>query len=258
MIKILSQSKDVRYTSYDYLISKQSELDSIIPYLYPKISGEWKIILVGPPVKYVLDLLDNNRIPTYINVEAYLDKSQIEYLYVERPELAEKEPTRWDKYLALLADFNIPIEHKAVFELYRRTAASIPKIEQFIELFKSKGLQNIDVKSVRLHVPDESRVWASQVVSEFLTQHRKRWSSFDKFVGDLGTEYAYYTLRRYIKNLLEEKYNYLQNKEVKISIVRDIDVISIVRLYSLFMTSTSYKQLIPILIKFEEGQYADF
>lgn len=254
MIKILSQSKDVRYVAYDYLISKTTELDSIIPYLYPKITGDWKIIMISPPVKYVLDLLDNNRIPTYVNVEAYLDKSQIEYLLVERPELTEREPTKWERYLALISECEFTIEHKAVYELYRRTAASIPKIEQFLESYKDSYL---DVRTVRMYVPDESKVWASQVVSEFLTGHKNRWKSFDKFLADLGGEYSYYILRSYIKKLLEAKYNYLHNKDVKISAVKDIDVISIVRMYSLFMTSTSHKQLVPILIKFEEGQYVN-
>lgn len=121
MIELQQHRKDMDFTSYDYVFEDVKKFEDVLPFLLPKLEGQWKILLVEPKLSFIRTYLDTSVIPSYIHLLITVEPNQLEQLYLERPNLVEKERTNWDVYMDLIREFPVPMEDKAMRELYYRT-----------------------------------------------------------------------------------------------------------------------------------------
>lgn len=252
MLKISAISKDLKLANADYVFEKTDKFMRLLPYLYPKISGDWYIAILEPKPETVRTFLDTEVIPEYVTLELFMEQSQLENLMMERPSMQVEVKTAWQKYQDLIAGLDIVIDDKAVNEIYRRVGSNINSLEETLTMLSDKsGNGTITIKDVRLYVQDNSHVYASQVVRAFLTGDVKAWNLFSIYEKELGTEIAFYAMRKYIRKLLKDKNAYLLNEEYKDKNVERIDAFAIMRAYKLFEEAESYKQLVPILMLYQ-------
>ena len=252
MIKITAMSKDIKINNADYVFDKTDNMMKVLPYLYRKITGDWYIALLEPKLDTIRTLLDTDIIPEYVMLELFVEQGQLDQLMLERPSMAVKKVTTWQKYLDLIASSNLIVEPRAVSEIYRRVGPNIKGLETALEELGNKvNNGEINIKHVRLYIQDNSRVYTSQVVRAFLTNDPRAWDYFYINEMELGTEIAFYATRKYLRKLLKEKNEYLLNRETKDRAVETIDAFSIMRAYSLFETASSYKQLVPLWVIYQ-------
>ena len=121
MIELRQHKKDMDFSSFDYVFEDVKKFEDVLPFLLPKLEGEWRILLVEPKLSYIRTYLDTSIIPSYLNLIITVEPNQLEHLYLERPQLVEKERTSWDIYMDLIKEFPIPMDDKAMRELYYRT-----------------------------------------------------------------------------------------------------------------------------------------
>ena len=120
MIELRQHRKDMDFSSYDYVFEDVRKFEDVLPFLLPKLEGEWNILLVEPKPSYIRTYLDTSVIPSYIHLLITVEPNQLEQLYLERPNLVEKERTNWDVYMDLIKEFPVPMDDKAMRELYYR------------------------------------------------------------------------------------------------------------------------------------------
>lgn len=120
MIELRQHRKDMDFTPYDYVFEDVKKFEDVLPFLLPKLDGEWHILLVEPKPSYIRTYLDTSVIPSYIHLLITVEPNQLEQLYLERPNLVEKERTNWDVYMDLIKEFPVPMDDKAMRELYYR------------------------------------------------------------------------------------------------------------------------------------------
>lgn len=237
MIQIFEYTRDVRIQDSDYVIDKTEKYKSLLPYLKRKIQGDWNISIVEPPLTFVRELYDEQLVPEYVNVYVYMDKTVLGQLLAERPQLVIKRKTAYEKYLDLIADMKIMIEPKAARELYRRVGASKDKLPGYLQELANKG--TVTLQSVKNTVADERKTYASEVVIAFLRRDRWRWKKYDKLVSELGREYTFYAIRKFLGKLLKEKEKYLHNQDVEIKEVDSIDAYTVCHAWAVFNMTTS-------------------
>lgn len=237
MVKYIVNSKDTRIRDADYLFEDVDKFKKLLPYLRKKIEGTWEIAILEPDIKSVREFADSESIPGYVTVSLYLDRHVAEQIASEKPKLFIKEKTAYEKYLDLISDMKILIEPKAAKELYQRVGTDKSKIPEYLQELSNTSNEKITVNDVRKTVNDERRLYASDVVNAFLLKTRWRWSQYNKLVSNLGRDYAYFSMRKYISKLLEEKNDYLQNKDTTLRVVDKIDALSINLAYVLFNTT---------------------
>lgn len=255
MIKLNQMSKDIKLKDVDYIIEKEAIFEKILPYLYPKISGDWHIALIEPSVDFVRRIYDADMLPDYLNIDIYMEQSQLEVILLENPKLAVIRMTVWQKYQNLIAGLDVLFEDKAVSEIYRRIGPNYQSLENAVnKLIANTEDGIVRIKDVRLYIEDNSRVYTSQVVRAFLTDNDKAWTFFYTFERDLGTRIAFYSIRKYLRRLLNEKNNFLLNNDFDVKLVEQVDAFSIIRMYILFEEAASYKQLVPILMKYQSKE----
>lgn len=253
MVELRQHRKDMDFSIYDYVFEDVDKFEKVLPYLLPKLEGSWKLLLVEPKMEHIRCYLDTSVIPSYIDLLITVDANQLEQLYLERPNLVEKERTPWDIYMDLIKQFPVPMEDKALRELYFRVgpketdlAAALVELEQY---------DYISMKVINKHFAPVQRVFASQVVRAFLLgRFRLGWTLLSKLETEIGSTVSFYAIRKYLRRLLKEKEQYLQNEDVKERIVEQVDGYTLILLYWLFETATSPNQLYPILQMFERRQ----
>lgn len=82
MIELRQHKKDLSFSSYDYVFEDILKFEAVLPFLLPKLEGEWNIMLVEPKISYIRAYLDTSLIPSYIHLVITLDPSQLEQLYL--------------------------------------------------------------------------------------------------------------------------------------------------------------------------------
>ena len=237
MVRYEIYTKDTRIKNVDYLFEKMNKFDAIINYLKPKIEGTWEIALMDPPIQYLRDLLKINNIPEYVDVCAYVSRETARTLNNENPKLVVKEKSNYERFIDLLSEYGLVIHPKAVKELYRRVGNDKSKLPEYImKLKEDVGDKEVTQEIVKQSIPDENRLYASTVLTAFLTQDRSRWKKYNELVQVLGTKYAFYALRKYSYKLLVEKNKYLRNEDTTIYGLERIDAFKINQAFVVFQT----------------------
>lgn len=243
MIKFLIYSRDTRILDTDYLFEDPAKFMALVPYLRPKIEGDWKIAIIEPPIKFVRQIADTEFVPEYVTLELYLEKNVAQQIMLEKPKLIVKQKTAYEKYMDLIADTKVLIDPKAAKELYRRVGTNKDKIPDYLlELSEKAENGQVTVNMVRTHVVDERKVYASEVLLAFLARDRWRWKKYNDLVEELGTRYAFYAIRKYAGKLLVDKNKYLRNEDTEIRGIDKIDAFRINQAFVLFNT-TKYTEL---------------
>lgn len=253
MVEIRQYRKDMGFDGYDKVYEKADDFFSVIPYLVPKLEGAWKYLILEPKLDAVRTLLDTNIVPSYVTVVLAVESNQLQQLYMERPQLVKKEKTAWDHYMDLIAVFPVPLDDKAMREIYYRCG---PKEENLAAALEElKDYSYISMREVNKHFAPKERVFASQVVRAFLTyNNRYKWKMLNQMETEIGTRVAFYAMRKSVRAIFREKRKYLNNESIKDRHISGYSTYDITLLYALFETATNPSQLYPILYMFERRQ----
>lgn len=253
MIELRQHKKDIDFSAYDYVFEDVKKFEDVLPFLLPKLEGEWNVLLVEPKLAQIRTYLDTTIVPSYIHLVITVEASQLSQLYLERPGLVEKEKTSWDIYMELLKSFQVPMDDKAMREIYKRKGPKEEDLRKALE--ELADYPAITISTVNKHFAPVHRVYANQVVRSFLCRDFKRaWRMLSILESELGTPIAFYAMRKNIRRIYEEKCKYLRNEDTREWIVSKVDGYTIILLYWWFEEATSPEQLYPILTMFERRQ----
>lgn len=250
MIVFTTELSDDRF---DYVIDKVEKLEKLIPHMYRKISGDWKIELVDPDISYIRQLLDFNIVPEYVELLLVVKKECINTLSTERPQLNLQEKSIKVYYEEMLASLPVLIESSAVRMIWKYTSHTRKDLQAVLEKLTEQNLEKgkITYKDVKSVVAVHRTYYASQVLNSFVKLEPKRWYKLHTFILELGEEKAFYTMRKYVRKLVTEKVQYLGNKEYTDRNVTVVDGYTLAFINAEFYVATAYTQLCPIMMKFE-------
>lgn len=246
MINLNEYDRKVIIRDSDYIFDKTDKLESLLPYLKKKISGEWVISLIEPPISYVRELYEVDKIPEYVKLNLYVSKEVANQILSEYPKLEIKKQTNYDRYLSLISEMKILIKPDVAKELYHRANRDIDKITDYLLLLSRDG--DITLSKVRKYVIDERTVYASDVLRAFLTKDISRWTKYKKLVEILGESYAFYAIRRQTKKFLKDKDKYLRNDKTELWYIANIPAPQICYAYTLFHRCTSDELYMCLLL----------
>lgn len=250
MIEIIQYSRELNYDGYDYVIEETDTLSGLVPYLLPKIEGGWEILLLTPPLSYVRSCLDTPLIPSHIHLVLVVDKQQLKQLYLERPALADSIQTNWEVYRGLLADFPTPLTPKAMREIYYRAGPKRTDLHDALQLLSQ--YQAIGMREVNKHFAPVQRVYARQVVRAFLLGETKEsWKLLQQLESSIGSTVCFYAMRKYVRTLMSDKVQYLNNQDTQNRLVEEVDGYTLTLLYWHLESISSPYQLHPFLYNFE-------
>lgn len=253
MIELRQHRKDMDFSAYDYIFDDITKFETALPFLYPKLEGSWDIMLVEPRLSNIRTYLDTAIIPSYLHLVITVESSQLERLYLERPQLVEKEKTSWDVYMELIKKFPVPMADKAMREIYYRQG---PKEEDLrAALNELLDYPIITLREVNRHFAPSNRVYASQVVRAFLLgRYKHAWRMLSTLETELGNAVTFYAMRKNVRHIFAEKSKYLKNEDTRERLAEMVDGYTILLLYWLFESAKSPNQLYPLLLQFERRQ----
>ena len=255
MIQLFPMKKGQSYSG-DYILEDGESFDALLPYLYPRIDGEWKVVIIDPDIK-TLRHLYTLTIPTCVDLRVYADGTDISQFALEKPDLQVTKVSSYALYEELFKDISVVFEPRAVSEIYNRAGPDIDNLKtalsDVIQVSNGEYVTMADVNKVLL---PNKRVYTSDIVRAFIVDPRikYRWSLANKYVEELGQDYAYYALRKYVFNLLKYKAKYLRNEDIPQRFQRDvteIDAFTIDYAYSLFCEYSKPTLLPAVLYKLE-------
>lgn len=201
------------------------------------------------------------QLPECVNLKVYADTNDINQFTLERPDVKTESVSNFTLYQELFKDISITFDPKAVYEIYHRAGPDIDSLKtalsDVMEVCDGTHVTMNDVNKVLL---PNKRVYANEVVRAFIGPKNipYRWSLLNHIRDDLGDEYAYYALRKYVQNLLVNKNKYLINEDVAQNFerdVKDIDALTIDYAYSQFMVFDSPKLLSAIFFNLERRRH---
>lgn len=232
----------------DYVLEDYSKYTALYPYLYPKLKGDWFIVLVSIGIKDVRELL-NTTIHSYLEIVVVESADVVENLHNEFPNIVELQKSTWDFYLECIATLPVTMDKGTVSALYKGIPHSRSVIKHTLDVLVDRCSEAgiVKMSDVKLVTSETQACYANQVVKSLFTNYKRFWRDFNRFEQDLGPEYAFYTLRKYVAKLVAEKSKYLQNHEYKDKNVELIDVYSIIYLHQRLQEAKSPKQLMCIL-----------
>lgn len=252
MIELHLHKPKEKIPDADYVLEKTDKFFDIIKFLTPKFSGKWKIILIDPKLKFTKELLKDETIPDWIDVSIYVGQKKLTSVVLEFPKYQPKSKTRKEEFEDIIKTMNHVIDESAKRALFKALGSSSEELRDVVEkLDKECTQETITLKQVRNSINYVKRVYASDVVNAFLIGDARRWYLYNALVKELGMEISYYAIYKYVKTLLKEKSEYLQNKDVKQYIVKKIDAPLICYTYVLFANSNNYNQLYGLMYAIE-------
>lgn len=223
-----------------YTLEDGKTFFELLPYLYPRLEDEWKIVLVDISLKEARQIIDCDTIPDNVKVEIYINRDDLAQLELERPHIHVEEISLWDQYMQLFTGVSKIFDPKAVDEIYYRSGNNFEQLKKaFYDVLAVAEGEKVTMQDVNKVLISDKRTYASDVVRAFLGQktHRYRWMLYNNLVSTLGQDYAYYSIRKFIRNLLTNKNKYLLNNDIDSRFEKDvksIDAFTIDHAYVVF------------------------
>lgn len=248
MIKIVQYKRNMKIQEADYVLDKSEKLLDILVNLTPKFEGNWEIVLLEPKIKFVKKLLEDIILPEWVNIYLYLSNKKMEAVVLEHPGLQPKAKSIREEYDTMISSLNHLIDKNAKDAILRAIGNNTTQLQETLTLLdKECEGQKITLKQVQSTLNYSSRVYASDVLKAFMTHDVKRWDLYYKLLHELGPQITYYALYKQVKQLLDDKYAFLHNEDVKSYIARNVDAAFICYVYTIFCNSTDYRQLVALL-----------
>lgn len=247
MIQLVKfSSKDV-IPEGDYVLDKPDQIFDILKFLTPKFEDHWVFILIDPKIKFVKDLIREG-VPEWVDVKALLSQKKVNEVVQDFPQYAPRELTTKEIVEDIISKMNHVIDVSAR-KLVVKAVGKNPKelASVFAQLDAECEGNAITLKQAQSVVVYQKRTYASDVIRNFLLKRPERWKTLTELIHELGDEYAYYSLRSFVRKLLADKNAYLNNEDYTIRLVEEVDAPFICYVYSLFAKSTNYEQLIGIM-----------
>lgn len=252
MISVQVLNKKAKVPDADYVFDDPEDLDYMLSVLTPKLHGNWKIVLWDFKLKDVKELLSREVFPDYVDCIVLLPNAKLDQVLLEFPKFQEEQKSNKDLFKDLVSNMHHLIEEKAMWSLYNSLSGNLSKLEEALNKLDSECEDStITLKQVKKTFDTREIVYASDVLEAFLTKNRFRWFKYQVLVKDLGEEYAYYALYKQVRKLLNDKANYLQNKDVKNYTVNKVDAPFICYVYTLFATNTTWRSLYAIMLQID-------
>lgn len=197
-----------------------------------------------------------------VNLKVYADANDINQFLLERPDVKTEKVSNYTLYQDLFKTIDCAFEPKAVSEIYQRAGPDVDNLKvalnDVISVSNGSYVTMADVNKVLL---PNKRVYANEVIRAFIGSRRipYRWSLLNRIREELGDEYAFYSMFKYVRKLLANKNKYLINEEVASQFERDvkeIDALTIDFTYATFMEYNDPKFLPAIFYKLERRRHS--
>ena len=248
MISLKEMSRKVQLPDADYVFDKVDKLPELLDNLTPKFNGKWLIILIEPTIKYVKDLLSLNTVPEWVDVIIYMAAKKIEVVCLDFPKLQPKRVSNKEAFEEAVKQTKNLISKSAAKLLYQALGSNPDELGKTLQkLDEECTTGEITLGQVQSTLHYTKVIYASEVVNSFLLGEAQCWTLYHKLIHNIGMEYAYNAMYKYVKNLLLEKQKYLCNQDFKNYKVKLINAPLICYTYFLFVNSKSYKQLPEIM-----------
>ncbi len=257
MVRFEQLTHQTKIPAADYVFSDSVSFLEILDRLTPKLEKEqWNIVLVDPELSFILNYMDNTSIvPSYVDCVMYLPKDKMDAVFEQHPELTVHKESNWDLYLKMVHGMSVIVHTDAYTYLYRSAGPSLDDLKIALDKLSSESeTGEITLADVKRSFVAVKRIYASDVFQAFYTRRKDRWTLYKKYVDELGIRIAYYAMRKFVTRLLNEKYKYLQNQDVKERLVSEIDAPFICKVYALFMCYESYHLLPAIMYQIDNAR----
>lgn len=257
MIIIKEKGKKVTFPKYDYLFDKYNNFLKLYPYITPKIIGDWTIVLLGLKIPDIEHLNNQIELSDDVRLLVYLEKDVIAKALELYPEMVYEKVSRWDAYMDYIVSLGVRIDNKALSAIFKRCNGSLDTIkEELPRIINKCPTGNITLRDVNKNLIDNSRIYASQVIKEFLLNERYRWEHFDRLRKDIGNEISFYAMRKYLRKLVILKNKYLNNESKDDKFLVKVDSYTIGFASSVFEQANHWSELPACLLAIERRQNA--
>jgi hypothetical protein len=269
-VKFHRMARDFSPVGADYIFDKLEDFEKILPYLYPKIDGEWSIMLVDLKIVDCRRLLDDLQVPEYLEIECHLKQDVLGLLFAEYPKYRSEEKSKWEQYLETVANFPKTIEKRASSELFKRCHGDVGAIREALAELLTMSIDEdvITIRHINAILLANDSVYAKDVILTLLLKpnvlvpsrgsrlsrykYNNPFELYTKLEYEIGRDAAFYSMRKYLRNLYEGKIDYLRNKETKEKeVVEVLDVYEIAHAYLTFFMSSPL-QILTCLTILEE------
>ena len=230
-------------------------------YIVPPFGGVLRVCILFAAYKEILQLKQAQK-ADFIEVTVYTKAEILTTLNVD-----QKPLTKWEIFQQYLTTYPTYIDTK----LCRKAYKLIPNVMEILDSLKD--VPCITDKHLAPYYVYEHKVYPIDVVCSILT-YKRVITGFEKYykrkpvlfinslIEALGNDYAYYAVRKLIKELYAAKLQYIKDGSINLkskyaaSLIQNIDVFEFTYLYSLIMyyTGTSLYILLNCLTRKKSSQ----
>lgn len=269
-MKFIKLERDFSPLNFDRVFDKMKDFERILPYLYAKIEGNWRICLVDFRIADCRRIVDELDIPKHLDLEIYLKQDVLALFYSEYPSYSVIVKSKWEQYMELISVFPKTIERKASSELFKRCEGNVDTIRETLSVLLTtyEDAEVITIKHINAVIMASDTVYARDVILTLLLKNNNRvpkkghrlarykynnyYDLYSQLERAVGKRVAFFAMRKVLKKLYEDKLAYLDNKELKdYSVVEVIDIYEITHAYMTFYLS-NYDQVLVCLSIIEE------
>lgn len=209
-------SGDHSLSKGDFLVTDKKSFQGVVDKLAMKLDGTpWHINYVEPTdLQHVREVIDNMA-HGYIQVVIHLAKDAFQKLTRERPTLVKEEISTYDKYLQLLyTSTTIRFDPEAKSALFYRLFGALDPIAETISLInRYHQKDSMTLPELNKYVLDVRRTSAADVLRAYFTGAAYRRESIERFTDFLGHKVAFYSLRKALYKLVNEKAAYIKGED---------------------------------------------
>lgn len=273
-MQIMKLGKDTQFPYSDFIFEKYKDYIKVVPYLIPKIQGTWTVTLVDFTMEQMKEVEASN-LPSFVEIIAYMKADLMEVFLQEFPKYTVNTKSSWDQMIEVIISKKLDATGKALKMLYNRCKGNADeifrKLNDIEKIIPEGGM--ITEKEVDALVKEEDVIYSRDIILSLLLKGDKGIPSrgnylskfknadtiklVDRFVSELGRNYAFYALRKYIKKLYDNKMKFIQNKDCKDEqVLKRIDVFTLAHALVCFEMSNP-KQLYVVLDEIERRNKND-
>lgn len=243
----------------DYVFETYEDFVELSGALTTSLFGNYKMEIININAKELLELSRNENSYPYFNVYVPVDSAVVKELRLIAPALKLMDQTDfYSIWLEQISKYQLNLTPDAVHKLYWAIPRNITSIIDCAIVLEDKYHQEkINYQMAKKALGLEDRIFSKMLCVYFIRQDRYRWQKLDTAIKQTGEQRLFYSMRKNLDYLLEEKFKHIKQGTGS-DLIKTLPLDNMLRLkYAFTQYEGKTKSIYLLLNLYEKGETYD-
>ena len=257
MYYLYKKTRNLALPRFAYNFKNFNEFYEVAPLLEVPLIGVYNIRVKSDDFKEISNFIDTSA--TYQLLQIYIEVSEalLDDIRLSKPKASfMSTASSYEIFKELVASYGVLFAPKCLDIMYWSIGHTYEDMDEALQLIKSTYTKNTGITKEdisKLFVIDD-KIYPRSVLLMYIRLDRGRESALSKCVDCFGNDIVYYSMRKTVRKLLDEKIKYMKTGNGS-KLIKSLPINNLVHMIRcLDYENEKYKDIKTILRLYEKGE----